>query len=292
MQEGRCRRWAAQSFYDPARYAAIMTVVPACSVNSAAALDTLAYSLMAVLGGAAGAALLDWSGPSSCFLADAACSMVAAVLLARLVPVEAARMRLKGASRRACDREHVARCRLCDREHPRAGRQRSSGWGGLLGWLRRCSGAAEGGAAAEPLLAGEAAEAEGQQQQQQQQQHAASTAATLEPAGEPPQQQQEQQQAPQQQQQQQEPAGLSTLWAGLAYLGRPGNADLALLTLAKGSAALVWGAADVINGRLATQMTSLGDPATTLAVLTAAIGVGAPAVGWWLPAVLLQPPAC
>jgi hypothetical protein len=137
-----------------------MTVVPACSVNSAAALDTLAYSLMAVLGGMAGAALLDWSGPSSCFLADAACSMVAAGLLSRLVPADAERMGCKGGGRRPPS------CHLCDRGHPRARRQR-----GLLGWLRPSS---EGwDSAAEPLLTAAAANAEDQHQHQhrQRQQH-------------------------------------------------------------------------------------------------------------------------
>lgn len=306
-------QYACQSFYDPARYAAIMTVVPGCQVHIAAALDTMCYSLMAVLGGAAGAAMVQWSGPSSCFLTDSACGMIAAMLLAKLVPVDAARLH------RAGGRAEAATCRVCNGSSSagcgssRPSAKRKS----CFSWICGNAGDAAAHDLLEPLLMSAACDAEAASSHQHgdaaavcsHQEHqpegpilitavplaaehglqAASkqdaaaavitgTTVTSAPLPQPPQDCTAATETLQQGQDATEHAtsGLATIWAGMAYLAKPVNVDLALLTLAKGTAALVWGAADVINGRLATEpiMMTFGDASTTLGCMMAAIGIG------------------
>jgi predicted MFS family arabinose efflux permease len=320
-------QYACQSFYDPARCAAIMTVVPGCQVHIAAALDTMCYSLMAVLGGAAGAAMVQWSGPSSCFLTDSACGMLAAMLLAKLVPVDAARLHHTGA------RAGAATCRMCSGSSSSS--SSSTGCGSSRTSSKRkscfsslCCGnagdaAADAGDAAaddmlEPLLMSAACDAEaasshqhaeddtvcsnqehqaeapilitaaplaaehdGPQAASKQDAAAAASTGTTEASAALPEPAQHCTAATEASQQGQDAtehatSGLATIWAGIAYLAKPVNVDLALLTLAKGTAALVWGAADVINGRLATEpiMMTFGDAATTLGCMMAAIGIG------------------
>ncbi|KAG2496935.1 hypothetical protein HYH03_004941 [Edaphochlamys debaryana] len=67
------------------------------------------------------------------------------------------------------------------------------------------------------------------------------------------------------------------LLGALVFMSKRPNWDVAILICAKATGAMVWGAADVLNGRFArsASMHSLGGPDQTLGIIVACVGLGA-----------------
>ncbi|KAG2496934.1 hypothetical protein HYH03_004940 [Edaphochlamys debaryana] len=70
--------------------------------------------------------------------------------------------------------------------------------------------------------------------------------------------------------------GLFGFLGALSYMSRRPNWDVAVLVWVKATGAMVWGAADVLNGRFAQSvaMQSLGGPDQTLGLILAGMGLG------------------
>lgn len=101
------RRWffllvnvqtALQTFYEPARCAALPTLFPTTLAHIVSTLDTFCFSLAALVGGVlAGMAASHW-GPGPCFLVDASGFLVAGLCCLPLVSADRGRVSARRAS--------------------------------------------------------------------------------------------------------------------------------------------------------------------------------------------------
>ncbi|PNW82981.1 hypothetical protein CHLRE_06g302000v5 [Chlamydomonas reinhardtii] len=230
-------QYCAQAFYDPARTATLPSVVPRPLLHVAGTLDFLGYSLMALTAASAAGRTAAVYGPILCFRVEGVAFGLAALLLMRLA--------LHGAGTK----------KPGGRQHPRSRAVNSgAGPGGSTGSKGAGSWDAEPPPELQPLLEEGEADVEilglaaGRRVE-------SASLGLLEEV--------------------EEPAGCGGCGA-LAYLSQRQNWDVAMTVWVKATGAMVWGAADVLNGRFSAQscMQSLGGPDQTLGFILAAVGVG------------------
>ncbi|KAG2432001.1 hypothetical protein HYH02_013072 [Chlamydomonas schloesseri] len=233
-------QYCAQAFYDPARTATLPSVVPRRLLHVSGTLDFLGYSLMAFTAASAAGRTAALYGPIVCFRVEGVAFGLAALLLLRpALHVPSSTKKPTAAERR------------------RAVAAMSSGAGPAGSGGRKGE---EAGADADrppelqPLLVDEAAD-------EVLLGLAASRRAESASLG--------------LQEEEEEPTGCGGCGA-LAYLSQRRNWDVAMTVWVKATGAMVWGAADVLNGRFSAQscMQSLGGPDQTLGFILAAVGAG------------------
>ncbi|KAG2431993.1 hypothetical protein HYH02_013066 [Chlamydomonas schloesseri] len=246
-------QYCAQAFYDPARAAAIPSVVPRRLICVSGTLDTLGFSLMALGGAALAGNIAARYGPAVCFRIEGVAFILAAVLTTPLASTAAAAVA-------------AAHCG-------------SGGGGGRSGATRRRS--RNGVVSITAATPAGLLEAEAPPELQPLLTLAPPSLGDGVPRKERPAAGGDEADARVEEEaggggQTTEDGGNACGCGALAFLAQRRNWDVAILIWIKATGALVWGAADILNGRFSTDraMQSMGGPDQTLGFILAAVGAG------------------